>query len=83
MHGVVASALEASWIRGQVDDRFLIVTPGIRPAGADRGDQTRVATPAEAVEAGADHLVVGRSVTGADDPVAAFAAIQQEVQGAA
>ena len=82
MHGVVASALEASWIRSQVDDRFLVVTPGIRPAGADRGDQTRVATPAEAVRAGADYLVVGRAVTGAADPVAAFTAIQQEVQGA-
>ena len=83
MHGVVASALEASWIRGRVGERFLIVTPGIRPAGTDRGDQTRVATPADAVRAGADYLVVGRAVTKADDPVAALAAVLDEVQGAA
>ena len=82
MHGVVASALEASWIRGRVGERFLIVTPGIRPAGTDRGDQSRVATPADAVRAGADYLVVGRAVTTADDPVAALAAVLDEAQGA-
>ena len=80
--GVVASALEASWIRGQLGDKTVIVTPGIRPAGADRGDQERVATPAEAVRAGADYLVVGRPVTQAEDPATALAAVLDEAQGA-
>jgi orotidine-5'-phosphate decarboxylase len=80
--GVVASALEASWIRGQVGDEFLIVTPGIRPAGADRGDQNRVATPAYAVGAGADYLVIGRPITRADDPAAALDAILKEIEEA-
>lgn len=80
--GVVASALEASWIRGQVEDDFLIVTPGIRPAGADAGDQTRVATPGDAVRAGADYLVIGRPITGAPDPAEALAAIRTEVTAA-
>lgn len=80
--GVVASALEASWIRTQVGADFLIVTPGIRPAGADVGDQSRVATPGEAVEAGADYLVIGRPITGAPDPVEALAAIRAEIAAA-
>jgi len=79
LDGVVASAVEASWIRNRVEQDFLIVTPGIRPAGADRGDQRRVATPADAVAAGADYLVVGRAVTQADDPVAALEALLAEV----
>lgn len=80
--GVVASALEASWIRGKVGDDFLIVTPGIRPEGTDRGDQKRVATPADAVAAGADYLVVGRPVTRAPDPRAALDALLTEVAAA-
>jgi len=80
--GVVASALEASWIRAQLGERVVIVTPGIRPAGADRGDQKRVATPADAVRAGSDYLVIGRPVTGAPDPEEAFRAILDEVRGA-
>lgn len=80
--GVVASALEASWIRSHLGPDLFIVTPGIRPAGADRGDQKRVATPADAVRAGSDALVVGRPVTEADDPVAALAAIVEEVREA-
>jgi orotidine-5'-phosphate decarboxylase len=61
----------------------VIVTPGIRPAGTDRGDQTRVATPADAVRAGADYLVVGRPVTGAEDPYAAYGLILDDALGAA
>ena len=53
----------------------LVVTPGVRPAGSDAGDQARTATPAAAFEAGASHLVIGRPITGADDPAAAFEAI--------
>ena len=82
MDGVVASALEASWIRSQVGDRFLIVTPGIRPAGSDRGDQSRIATPGDAVRAGADYLVIGRPITGAPDPAAALDAILAEIDAA-
>ena len=77
--GVVASALEAGWIRRALGPERLIVTPGIRPAGADQGDQTRVATPASAVEAGADYLVVGRPVTQAADPAQALDALLAEV----
>ncbi|HWQ86680.1 orotidine-5'-phosphate decarboxylase [Brevundimonas sp.] len=77
--GVVSSPLEAARVReiataaGRPD--FLIVTPGVRPAGADKGDQQRVATPAEALGAGATHLVVARPVVGAGDPVQAASAI--------
>ena len=80
LHGVVASALEASWIRKIVGDEGLIVTPGIRPRGADRDDQMRVATPSDAVRAGASFLVVGRAVTRAPDPAAAMTALLDEVQ---
>jgi orotidine-5'-phosphate decarboxylase len=77
--GVVASALEASWIRNQVEEDFLIVTPGIRPVGSARGDQNRVATPTAAVEAGADYMVVGRPVIQAEDSSAALDAILKEI----
>lgn len=68
--GVVASPQEVEEIRRVAGD-LEIVTPGIRPAGADRGDQKRVMTPREAIEAGADWLVIGRPITRADDPVLA------------
>lgn len=83
--GAVSSPLEAARVReiataaGRPD--FLIVTPGVRPAGADKGDQQRVATPADALSAGATHLVVARPVVGADDPVKAAAAIVAEMIG--
>ncbi len=73
--GVVVSAREARAVRRQCGRRFLIVCPGIRPAGAARGDQRRTTSPAQAVEAGADWLVVGRPVTGAASPRAAAAAL--------
>lgn len=57
----------------------LIVTPGVRPAGAELGDQTRVATPSQAIAHGASHIVVGRPITGADDPVEAYEAIVAEL----
>jgi len=79
LDGVVASAHEARAIRKACGPRFLIVVPGIRPAKAAVGDQTRVATPAEAIRAGANYLVVGRPITGAADPRAAAAEIAAEI----
>lgn len=81
--GVVASPQEAERIRATVANRkFLIVTPGIRPSGGGGDDQRRVATPAAALQAGADYLVVGRPITAAPDPVAAARAIAAEMQQA-
>jgi len=77
--GVVASALEASWIRRALGPERLIVTPGIRPAGTDQADQARVATPSAAVAAGADSLVVGRPVPQASEPTLALEALLAEV----
>jgi len=83
--GVVSSPLEAAAARAMADAAgrpdFLIVTPGVRPAGADRGDQQRVATPAEALAAGASHLVAARPVTADPDPRAAAARIAAEMAG--
>lgn len=77
--GVVASPQEAEAIRARVPADFLIVTPGVRPAGAALGDQKRVASPAAALAAGASHLVVGRPISQADDPRAAAHAIAAEM----
>ncbi len=66
--GVVSSPLEAANIRKRVPDDFLIVTPGVRMPGGDKGDQKRVATPGDALKSGASHIVVGRPITAADDP---------------
>ncbi len=83
LDGVVASVLEAEAVKRRHGQRFLVVTPGIRLAGDETGDQTRVATPAGAIRAGADYLVVGRSIHGADDPAAALARIRADIAGAA
>jgi len=80
--GVVASSNEARAIRAAVGAGFLIVTPGIRPAGEAPQDQARVATPAAAIRAGATHLVVGRPITAAFDPPAAAASISREIDEA-
>lgn len=66
--GVVASAREAADLRSELGRNFVIVTPGVRPAGADPADQARVVTPAAAITAGATHIVVGRPITEAPDP---------------
>lgn len=80
--GVIASGHEAAAIREAAGDDFLIITPGIRPAGAEAGDQARVMTPAKAIAAGADYLVVGRPITRAEDPAAAARAIVEEIERA-
>ncbi len=78
LRGVVCSALEAGRVRAVVGPDGWIVVPGIRAPGGDRGDQARVATAGEATAAGATHLVVGRTVTEAPDPVAAYRSLAQE-----
>jgi len=75
LDGVVCSALEAPALRSALGPRFKLVTPGIRPAGSARDDQSRIITPEAAVANGADFLVIGRPITQAADPVAALAAI--------
>jgi orotidine-5'-phosphate decarboxylase len=79
--GVVASAHEIKPIRAAVSGSFLLVTPGIRPTGSDKGDQKRVMTPSEAVAAGTDYIVVGRPILAAPDPAAAARAIVAEMSG--
>ncbi|MFZ0687746.1 MAG: orotidine-5'-phosphate decarboxylase [Terriglobales bacterium] len=77
--GVVASAQEAAALREEFGRDFAIVTPGVRPAGSGHDDQARVVTPAEAIAAGASHIVVGRPITGAADPAAEARAILGQV----
>ena len=81
--GVVCSPHEVATLRRQCGTGFLLVTPGIRPSWAASGDQKRVTTPAEAIAAGADHLVIGRPSTQANDPAAALARIVGEIEAAA
>jgi len=82
LDGVVCSAHEASILRAALGPDFCLVTPGIRPAGSAHDDQQRVLTPAAAIQAGADYLVVGRPVTQATDPLAALAALQADLSAA-
>ena len=83
--GVVSSPLEAARVRQLADEAgrpdFLIVTPGVRPEGADKGDQQRVATPRAALQAGATHLVVARPVVAAENPLLAASAIVESIDG--
>lgn len=79
--GIVTSAREASAVRAGLGHDFAIVTPGVRPAGAAVGDQIRVVTPAQAIAAGASHIVVGRPITEAADPAAEARAILREISG--
>jgi len=80
--GLILSPLELVPIRALVGPDMLLVTPGVRPAGADAGDQKRIMTPAQAVRAGADHLVVGRPITRSPDPRSAAERIVAEIAGA-
>ncbi len=77
--GLVLSPLEVATIRALVGPDMLLVTPGVRPAGAEAGDQKRVMTPGQAIAAGADHLVVGRPITRAADPRAAAEGVVAEI----
>ena len=82
LDGVVASAHEAGPIRRACGSEFTIVVPGVRPASSTTNDQSRVATPSEAIRAGADYLVIGRPITSAPDPRAAAVAIIKEMDSA-
>jgi orotidine-5'-phosphate decarboxylase len=79
--GVVASAREAPILRKNMGDSFVLVTPGVRPRGTAHDDQARVVTPAQAIGAGASHIVVGRPITGAANPSQAAAEILKEIGG--
>lgn len=79
LDGVVCSGREAGMLRSELGAGFLLVTPGIRPADTALGDQRRVLTPAQALAAGADYLVIGRPITQAPDPVAALQQIRDEI----
>lgn len=79
LDGVIASGQEAASIRDTTSKKFLIVTPGIRLPGGDAGDQKRITTPEDALRSGANHLVVGRPITAADDPVRAAELILERI----
>lgn len=81
LDGVVCSPREAAAVRGACGPGFVLVTPGVRPVGSSAGDQKRVLTPGEAVTEGADHLVIGRPITGALDPLAVLGEIEREIAG--
>lgn len=78
--GVVASPQEAALLREKLGSEAYIVTPGVRPVGADKGDQSRVATPKQALTTGASHIVIGRPITQADDPAQAFEDIVKGIE---
>jgi orotidine-5'-phosphate decarboxylase len=79
LDGVVCSAQEAALLRAQLGDEFLLVTPGIRPEGSDKGDQSRVMTPRQAKQAGISYVVVGRPITQAAEPKAVIAQINADL----
>ena len=82
LDGVVCSAHEVKMLRDNLDREFKLVTPGIRPGGSNKGDQKRVMTPGQAINAGSDYLVIGRPITQAKDPVQALKDISEEISAA-
>lgn len=79
LDGVVCSPLETSQVRQELGDKFRIVTPGVRSAGVEANDQKRVMTPVRALTAGANHLVIGREITAAADPMVALERIEKDI----
>ncbi len=80
LDGVVCSAQESTLLKSALGTEFKLVTPGIRPAGSDAGDQRRIMTPVDAVAAGSDYLVIGRPITKSEDPAAVLAAINASLR---
>jgi orotidine-5'-phosphate decarboxylase len=80
--GLVCSPAEARDLRQRLGPKIMLVTPGVRPAGGEKGDQKRVMTPADAIKAGADYLVIGRPIIAAADPKAAAEAVVAEIENA-
>ncbi|KAF7771463.1 orotidine-5'-phosphate decarboxylase [Pseudoalteromonas citrea] len=79
LDGVVCSAQEAKTLKAELGNNFKLITPGIRPVGADAGDQKRIMTPQKAIDAGSDYLVIGRPITQSDDPVKTLAEINESI----
>jgi len=79
LDGVVCSPMEVAMLRQNIGNDFSLVTPGIRPAWAEKGDQTRITTPADAIALGSDYLVIGRPITGAPEPLQALSMIEDEL----
>ncbi|PCC12827.1 orotidine-5'-phosphate decarboxylase [Pseudoalteromonas sp. JB197] len=80
LDGVVCSAQEAQQLKAELGAGFKLVTPGIRPVGSDAGDQKRIMTPKQAIDAGSDYLVIGRPITQADNPVAVLADVNKSME---
>ena len=80
LNGVVCSPNEVAMLRETISNDFQLVTPGIRPSWSAKGDQTRITTPADAMALGSNYLVIGRPITGADEPLEALAMIEDELQ---
>lgn len=80
LDGVVCSAQEATMLKAKLGKEFKLITPGIRPVGSDAGDQRRIMTPANAIDAGSDYLVIGRPITQAQDPAAVLTEINLSLQ---
>lgn len=79
LDGVVCSAQEAKALKAELGENFKLVTPGIRPEGSDAGDQKRIMTPKQAIDAGSDYLVIGRPITQADDPVKVLSDVNRSI----
>ena len=79
LDGAICSPQEATQLRQVCGEGFLLVCPGVRPTGSARGDQRRIMTPAQALQAGADYLVIGRPITAAPEPAEAWESVCKEV----
>ncbi|HCG5235975.1 TPA: orotidine-5'-phosphate decarboxylase [Vibrio parahaemolyticus] len=79
LDGVVCSAQESSLLKNELGKEFKLITPGIRPAGSEQGDQRRIMTPVDAIQAGSDYLVIGRPITQATDPAAVLKSINDSL----
>ncbi|MDF5507498.1 orotidine-5'-phosphate decarboxylase, partial [Vibrio parahaemolyticus] len=79
LDGVVCSAQESSLLKSELGQEFKLVTPGIRPAGSEQGDQRRIMTPVDAIQSGSDYLVIGRPITQASNPAEVLKSINESL----